>query len=305
MVLEELAVRLNNREYKNWLKAGRCLHILKEGLHPFITHHMRAFHGDLLNQNTRLRTPCHTSACKPKGNKLLSVCSACSDWQTEILKHHSNRGIAVNWDNCFPPHWRMDHWELAKAYMPRGQGKVKGAEKCDASALLNLINHCDCFQSVDHKFVKEVIRHRNELMHSCEMGVKDEWMWHYQTALRNLLLQFRHIPQMAAAGRQIEEMLTVDLSIWVSGLDRVDSVEVNGLELDAVGQWETRADSVSQWEAELLQERLHELLHADEDVKIEDPEQLQRLAGFLQANRDLCERFSAELQTINSLKAGE
>lgn len=40
--------------------------------------------------------------------------------------------------------------------MPRGQGKVKGAGQCDASALLNLINYCDCFQSVDLKFVREV-----------------------------------------------------------------------------------------------------------------------------------------------------
>ncbi|XP_060900089.1 uncharacterized protein CXorf38 homolog [Labrus mixtus] len=302
MVLEELAVRLNDREYKNWLKAGRCLLILKEGLHPFITHHMRAFHGHLLNQNTRLRRPCATSACKPRGNKLSSVCRSCSEWQTEILKHHKQRDVTVNWDNCLPPHWRTDHWELAKAYMPRGQGKVKGADQCDASALLNLINYCDHFQSVDHKCVREVIRHRNELMHSCELGVKDEWMRHYQTALRNLLLQFRHVPQMATAGRHIEEMLTVDLSIWVSGLDCLDSAGLDGLETDTVSQWETNADLISQWEAELLQERLQELLHADDDTKAQDSEQLKRLAGFLQANRDLGARFSAELQTIGSLE---
>ena len=43
--------------------------------------------------------------------------------------------------------------------MPRGQGKVKGAHQCDASALLNLINYCDCFRSVDPKFVREVNSH--------------------------------------------------------------------------------------------------------------------------------------------------
>ncbi|XP_074545029.1 uncharacterized protein CXorf38 [Halichoeres trimaculatus] len=307
MVLEDLAVRLNDREYKNWLKAGRCLLILKEALHPFITRHMRAFHGDLLHRNSRLRKPCDTSACLPRGNKLTSACRSCSEWQTEILRHHTHRKATVNWDNCFPPHWRTDHWELAKAYMPRGQGKVKSADQCDASALLNLINFCDCFGSVDHKFVREVIHHRNELMHSCELGVKDDWMRHYEAALRNLLLQFRNVPQMAAAGRQIEEMLTVDLSIWVSGLDRVDSSDLNGIESDTVSQWEISADSISQWEAELLKERLQELLPAeDEDeAKIQDSEQLKKLTGFLKANRDLCERFSAELHTLNSLKDGE
>uniref|UniRef100_UPI0037E8D6DF uncharacterized protein CXorf38 homolog n=1 Tax=Semicossyphus pulcher TaxID=241346 RepID=UPI0037E8D6DF len=303
MVLEELAVRLNDREYKNWLKAGRCLLILKEGLHPFITQHMRAFHGDLLNKNTLLRKPCETSSCRPKGNKLSSACRSCSAWQTEILRHHRQRDVSVNWDNCSPPHWRTDHWELAKAYMPRGQGKVKGADQCDASALLNLINFCDCF-SVDHKLVREVIRHRNELMHSCELGVKDDWMRHYQSALRNLLRQFSHVPQMATAARQIEEMLTVDLSIWVSGLDRVDSADLARFESDSVSQWETSADLIGQWEAELLQERLQELLHDDDDdTKTRDAEQLRSLGGFLQENRDLSERFSAELKAINSLEA--
>lgn len=66
MVREELATRLNDRGYKNWLKAAQCLVLLKEGLHPFIAHHMRAFHGDLLNQNTLLRAPCRTS-CRTRG----------------------------------------------------------------------------------------------------------------------------------------------------------------------------------------------------------------------------------------------
>ncbi|XP_034557913.1 uncharacterized protein CXorf38-like [Notolabrus celidotus] len=303
MVLEDLKSRLNNREYKNWLKAGQCLRILKEGLHPFISLDMRAFHGDLLNKNTQLRKPCSTSACKPKGNQLTSACRTCSEWQKEILKHHRHRDPIVNWDNCFPPRWRTDPWELAKAYMPRGQSKVKSADQCDASALLNLINFCDWFDSVDHTVVREVIRHRNELMHNCELGVKDEWMTQYQTSLRNFLLQFRNVPKMAEAGREIKEMLTVDLSIWVSGFDGMDSADLFGLETDNVSKQEFSADLISQWEAELLQERLQELLYADDDTEAQDSEQLKRLAGFLQNNRDLCERFSAELQTINSLEA--
>lgn len=39
--------------------------------------------------------------------------------------------------------------------MPRGQA-VKAAHQCDAAALLNLINFCDCFHSVDLKCVREV-----------------------------------------------------------------------------------------------------------------------------------------------------
>ncbi|XP_026168408.1 uncharacterized protein CXorf38 homolog [Mastacembelus armatus] len=308
MVREQLVVRLNDGEYTNWLKAGRCLLILKEGLHPFISQHIRAFHRDLLNQNALLRKPCETSSCKPRGNKLSSACRVCRLWQTVILAHHRQPSATVNWDNCSPPAWRTDHWEVAKAYMPRGQGRVKAADQCDASALLNLINYCDCFQALDLKFVREVIQYRNELMHSCELRMKDEWMRHYQSTLKHFVRQFSHVQEMATAGQQIDEMLTVDLSICVSGVDQMDSVDLDGLESDVVSKGESSAVLISQWETELLQERLQELLHAaddENDAKTQDKEQLKMMGGFLQANKDLRERFSAELQAINSLEVRE
>ncbi|MEQ2260583.1 hypothetical protein XENORESO_020780 [Xenotaenia resolanae] len=307
MVREELTVRLNDKEYKNWLKAGRCLLILKDGLLPFIDHQMRAFHGDLLNQYTILRRPCETSSCKPRGNKLVSACRVCSEWQKVILRHHRQPDVTIHWTNCFPPYWRSDHWELAKAYMPRGQAKVKGGDQCDASALLNLINYCKCFCSVDPKLVRQVIQCRNELMHSCEFRVKDDWMRHYRTALKHFVQQLSSVPHMAAVGKQIEQMLTVELSICVFGVDRLDSAgPLAGLDPDSVNEQETSAELVSQWEAELLQEVLQECLHAaneeDEEATTHDTEQLKKLQGFLQANKDLGERFATELQAIGSLE---
>ncbi|XP_071763600.1 uncharacterized protein CXorf38 isoform X1 [Centroberyx gerrardi] len=304
MVLEELRDRLNESGYKNWLKAGRCLLILQQRLHPFINNQMRAFHGDLLNQNPLLRRQCGTS-CRPRGNKsgaLTGLCKVCSEWGKVILRHHRQPDATVNWDNCSPPSWSHDHWELAKAYMPRGQVKVKGADKCDASALLNLINYCDHFRSIDTKLVREVIRYRNELMHSCGLSVSDEWMRRFESSLKNLVRQFNHIPEVGTIEQQIDEMLRVDWSICVSGLDRMDAADLDVLESDSASQWETSADSISQWEAEVLRERLEELLH---DAETQDTEQLTRLGDFLQANRDLAELFSAELQAISSLKARE
>lgn len=70
MVREELVVRLNDREYKNWLKAGRCLIILKDGLLSYTDQQMRSFHTDLLNKSSLLRSPCLTSSCKPRGSKV-------------------------------------------------------------------------------------------------------------------------------------------------------------------------------------------------------------------------------------------
>ncbi|KAM7401182.1 hypothetical protein PAMA_005394 [Pampus argenteus] len=264
MVHEELEVRLNDKEYKNWLKAGQCLLILRDGLHPFVDGRMRAFHSDVINQNTRLRKPCETSACKPRANQLSQVCGVCSLWKRVILSHHRQPDATVNWDNCSPPSWRSDHWELAKAYMPRGQGKVKNAHEYDTSALLNLINFCNYF-SVDVKYVKEVIRHRNELMHSCDFRVKDDWMRRYHASLTHLVRQFINIPEMTRVEQQINNMMTVDLSIRTTGSDLMDSAAFEGLEFDSAIQLEISADLISQWEAELLQEKLQELLHAAAD----------------------------------------
>ncbi|XP_061587323.1 uncharacterized protein CXorf38 homolog [Cololabis saira] len=308
MVREELSARLNDREYKNWLVAGRCLLILRDGLHRFTDQHMRAFHADLLNQNSLLRRPCQTSSCKPTGNKISRLCGLCSEWQKAILAHHRQPDATINWANCFPPHWRTNHWELAKAYMPRGQAKVKGADQCDTSALLNLINYCKCFWHVDPKLVRQVIQYRNELMHSCEFRVKDDWMRHYRTTLRQFVQQLSQVPQMATVEKQIEDMLSVDLSISVLGVDRMDSAGLSdGLQADSVPQLETSPEKISQWEIELLQEMFQECMHAapgdDEDALTQDAEQLKRLGGLLQANKDLNERFPTILQTINSLES--
>ncbi|XP_014046992.2 uncharacterized protein CXorf38 homolog isoform X2 [Salmo salar] len=259
MVHEELSARLNDGGYKNWLKAGYCLLKLREGLHPFTDTEMRSFHRNLVTRNPGLRRPCR-SGCRSKGNQLYSVCVVCAEWRTVILRHHTNPRGMVNWGNCRPPLWYQDHWELAKAYMPRGQAGVKGAALCDASALLNLLNFCSHFNYVDQHCVREVIRCRNELMHSCEMRVCDQWMRRYQ-------------------------MLAVDLSVLVPGVDQVDGSVPEGLE------------PISQWEMDLLRERLQELL-----TDTQDTEELLRLRDFLLANRDLSDQFSSELQTITSME---
>lgn len=63
-------------------------------------------------------------------------------------------------------------------------------------------------------------------------------------------------------------MLTIDLSIYVSGLDQTDSTLPEGIASDSVHH--ISGDMISQWEAELLQERLQELLHAANEDAAED-----------------------------------
>ncbi|XP_043361810.1 uncharacterized protein CXorf38 homolog isoform X3 [Dermochelys coriacea] len=84
-------------------------------------------------------------------------CSLCTEWKKEILNHHTNRNGEVHWGNCKPWLWPSNSWELAKAYMPRGQMDISGPDKCDAAALLNLFNFCDHFSGIDKKKVRELL----------------------------------------------------------------------------------------------------------------------------------------------------
>ncbi|KAJ8350405.1 hypothetical protein SKAU_G00255350 [Synaphobranchus kaupii] len=231
--------------------------------------------------------------------KLYHLCQLCEEWKAEILRHHTNRTGVVNWGNCKPCLWPSEHWEIAKAYMPRGLANITGAKQCDASALLNLITFCDYFSFINQWEVREVIRKRNELMHSCEMRVSAQWMDQYQRSLDQLLQQLQHVPEVAVAGREIKEMLSVDWTVCVPGVESVDGPEVVRLESGLESGME--AGRVSQVEIELLRERLQELLLCTE---IQDPpdlqsmQELQKLRDFLQSQRDLEEQFQTELRSI-------
>lgn len=113
-------------------------------------------------------------------------------------------------------------------------------------------------------------------------------MSQFQNALRKLVRQLHHVPQMADAGQRMEEvpalsappeprlptvfkvtwfffvqMQALDFSIYVRA-DRMDSSELDDLEQDTVGQRELSCDQIGQWEAEVLQGRLRDLLLAAE-----------------------------------------
>ncbi|TKC48531.1 hypothetical protein EI555_009027 [Monodon monoceros] len=164
MVLSELAARLNCAEYKNWVKAGHCLLLLRGCLQGFVGREVLAFHRSLL-------------AAAP-GLGPLATCRSGS--------------------RCSP--------RARQAFMPRGLADKTGPEECDAVALLSLINSCDHFE-VDRKKVTEVIKCRNEIMHSSEMKVSSVWLRDFQIKIQNFLNEFKNIPEIVAVYSRIEQIL--------------------------------------------------------------------------------------------------
>ncbi|XP_019603409.1 uncharacterized protein CXorf38 homolog isoform X1 [Rhinolophus sinicus] len=299
MVLSELAARLNCAEYKNWVKAGHCLLLLRDCLQGFVGREVLAFHRGLLAASRGLdpRVTCLTgSRCIPRARQFQPQCQVCSEWKREILKHHTNRNGDIHWGNCRPGLWPVDAWEVAKAFMPRGLADKTGPEECDAVALLSLINSCDHFV-VDRKKVTEVIKCRNEIMHSSEMKVSSVWLRDFQRKIQNFLNEFRSIPEIVAVYSTIEQLLTSDWAVHIPEEDERDGCEYEaGVHLSV--------SQVNEIEMELLKEKLQEMyLQAKEQEVLpeEISNQLAVVKEFLRKNKDLRTGLTEDMQKLDSL----
>ncbi|XP_034859091.1 uncharacterized protein CXorf38 homolog isoform X2 [Mirounga leonina] len=187
MVLSELAARLNCAEYKNWVKAGHCLLLLRGCLQGFVAREVLAFHRGLLAAAPSLgpRAACRSgSRCNPHARQFQPQCQVCAEWKREILKHHTNRNGDVHWGNCRPGRWPVDAWEVAK-----------------------------------------VIKCRNEIMHSSEMKVSSLWLRDFQMKIQNFLNEFKNIPEIVATYTRIEQLLTSDWAVHIPAQDQRDGCE--------------------------------------------------------------------------------
>lgn len=293
MVFSELASRLNDVGYKNWMKAGYCLLKLRDGLKEFVSGEMNAFHRNMIKQNAVLRAGC-LGGCKPRGKQFHPNCSVCREWRNEILNHHTNRNGEVNWGNCRPWLWSSEYWELAKAYMPRGSADIQGPDKCDAAALLNLIGFCDHFRFISQQKVREVIKSRNELMHSSEMSVSSAWIDEYALKIHDLLDEFRCVPEVKLAASEIKKILSSDWAVLLSG-DDVDGLSSLSGEVGAV--------QISTLEIELLKEKLQTILLEEQDaLSEEDVARVGTFRCFLEDSKDLGAHFHAEIQRLVNLE---
>ncbi|XP_065757139.1 uncharacterized protein CXorf38 homolog isoform X2 [Phocoena phocoena] len=254
MVLSELAARLNCAEYKNWVKAGHCLLLLRGCLQGFVGREVLAFHRSLL-------------AAAP-GLGPLATCRSGS--------------------RCSP--------RARQAFMPRGLADKTGPEECDAVALLSLINSCDHFE-VDRKKVTEVIKCRNEIMHSSEMKVSSVWLRDFQIKIQNFLNEFKNIPEIVAVYSRIEQLLTSDWAVYIPEEDQPDGCDYEtGVYLSE--------HQVNEIEMELLKEKLQELYlqaKGQEVLPEEILNQLEVVKEFLRNNEDLRDRLTEDMQKLDSL----
>ncbi|XP_044297851.1 uncharacterized protein CXorf38 homolog isoform X1 [Varanus komodoensis] len=292
MALAELAARLNCAEYKNWVKAGHSLLLLRGALQRFAHEQVHAFHRQLVARLAPLGGRC-SGRCIPRGKQFQPSCSLCKEWKKEILNHHTHRNGEVHWGNCRPWLWPSNSWELAKAYLPRGKADSPGPDKCDASALLNLFTFCDYFSDIDQKKIREVIKCRNELMHSSDMKVSSSWLKEFGKRVQDLLTEFQHVPEAVTACVRIEKLLSSDWNVHVPREDHLDGLE-----------GEMSQSQISEIETELIKEKLHEmslLLEEQGMMSEEDLNRIQIARDFLHNNHDLQRSLHSEMQQLEDI----
>ncbi|KAM5195356.1 uncharacterized protein CXorf38 homolog isoform 1-T1 [Hipposideros larvatus] len=256
MVLSELAARLNCAEYKNWVKAGHCLLLLRGCLQGFVGREVLAFHRGLLAAAPGLgpRATCRSgSRCSPRARQFQPQCQVCAEWKQEILKHHTNRNGDIHWGNCRPGLWPVDAWEVAK-----------------------------------------VIKCRNEIMHSSEMKVSSVWLRDFQRKIQNFLNEFKSIPEIVAVYSRIEQLLTSDWAVYIPEEDQRDGCEfeagvylsvsqVNEIEMELLKE-KLQEIYLQAKEQEVLPEEISnqlevvkEFLRKNEDLRTGLTEDMQKL----------------------------
>ncbi|XP_042124938.1 uncharacterized protein CXorf38 homolog isoform X5 [Peromyscus maniculatus bairdii] len=180
--------------------------------------------------------------------------------------------------------------------MPRGLAEKRGPEECDAVALLSLINSCDHFM-VDRKKVTELIRCRNEIMHSSEMKVSSTWLRDFQIKIQNFLNEFKNIPEIVAVYSRIEQLLTSDWAVHIPEEDERDGCELETGSYLSVSQ-------IHEIETELLKEKLQEMYlqaAAEEALPEEISNRLDVVKAFLRNNTDLRNSLTEDVQKLDSL----
>ncbi|XP_059824239.1 uncharacterized protein CXorf38-like [Hypanus sabinus] len=288
----ELSIRFNDGGYKNWIKAGLCLQKIRDCILGFVITEIEKFHQVLLGTNPNLRQGICKNSCKSHGTKFQTACFVCREWKKEILRHHTDQNSTIYWGNCCPLLWPTNAWEVAKVYMPRGQANRRGPENCDAAALLNLFIFCDHFHFERRKVI-EVIKCRNDLMHSIEMSVSAEWFENYKRKILILLKEFESIPEATAANKMIHEVTSSDWKVKMTVTDAVDATvrftdeeigvgEICNIELNLIKEWAEELNFALE-EQEPLQQHLNSL---------------NRFKEFLKQNKELESELHKELQQL-------
>ena len=165
--MSTLEERLEDEEYKLWVKAGVCLAAVKNGLTEFARTRSQIAHTHVkaaLNNNTSVNNLCQRAKIqfdKTLKKWSLGCCANCQAYVDELenLKDPKFRFKPENWKTTDIKKWPNEPWEMMKVFMNPGQTAAqKDPSEADLSAILNFIDHCKIprVDIYDQNNIKEV-----------------------------------------------------------------------------------------------------------------------------------------------------
>ena len=146
-----LEQRLEDSEYKFWVKAGICLGFVKNGLEIFADERSKKIHGFVktaLNNNSSINKMCSNANIffnKRRSKWTTGCCGDCEVYVDELVNFQSShfKLNQTNWKNSEVQLWPVEAWEMMKVYMNPGQKPFqKTPADTDLSGLINFIDHC-------------------------------------------------------------------------------------------------------------------------------------------------------------------
>ena len=149
--MSTLEERLEDEEYKLWVKAGVCIAAVKNGLAKFARTRGQRAHTHVktaLNYNKSVNNLCpHANIQFDRRLKKWSLgcCQDCQVYVDELenLKIPPFTFKQSNWNNIDIKKWPNKPWEMMKVFMNPGQTAAqKDPSESDLSAILNFITHC-------------------------------------------------------------------------------------------------------------------------------------------------------------------
>ncbi|KAL4656822.1 hypothetical protein GN956_G3880 [Arapaima gigas] len=285
--------RFSDDGYKNWLKITMSLQLLRSRLCTFVENETETFYGALRSYvgNTRCQSGCDI---KSQSQKVPSVCEACQPWRDGILENYTNKNLNIYWNNCRPSKWSSDKWEVAKAYMPRGNKAHNQIEQFDISALLNFMTCCKHFQKfVKKQLLTEVTSVRNQIMHSAEMKVeRKEVEGHVKKILLLAKHLQSHVPEMEMLQQDIVQLQKTELSIIMGSLDPNCTVLEGDIE---------NLVKMQNLEQQALKEKIEFLACCVEEGKMTNIE-IEGMREFLDQNQDLLEKLRPQMEQLNKIQ---
>ncbi|XP_053383430.1 uncharacterized protein CXorf38 homolog [Mercenaria mercenaria] len=260
--------QLENKKYRNWVRAGLGIKYVKDGLEPFCDHLVNQQHADILDKvkqkhnlsavacgfcDVRTLQPdhvqtknrqcplgqTHCNCLHPRGKTSCpnNVCGAIYD---EIIRRHASTPPAPYWKNTDAQQWCTEPWAVAKCFInaPGYEHKTRATE-FDCSGLLHLLidnlefhHHIQNGISGNDAFSR-VLQHRNAIFHCNNMEVEDTDIAKYIDDMIELLQDDKEVKDRQESKNAVKKLLEEKFVITTT-----DELEGPRIAMDAIDEKE-------------------------------------------------------------------